>query len=368
MLQIRLSCNHFIIHFCGACLTDYIPCSVEGSYSTNALRIINSGQGRAGLFQIQNDSSIRPTLQATTNGSGHAIIGSNNGTGGAGMFGIDGQNNNSTVLSATTWGMGKAGKFHIQSSNNMNPALEASTTGGGPALLVKKSEVGPALVVNGKGGVGASAAVEIDGGIEVNSGGAWIKDSGSGPAVWALAEGVGHAGWFSGDVNIWGTLSKSGGGFKIDHPLDPDNKYLYHSFVESPDMMNVYNGNVTLNKKGEAWVELPAYFEALNEDFRYQLTPIGAPAPDLHVAKKISDSFFMIAGGKTGIEVSWQVTGIRQDAYAKAHRIASEVKKEAENRGKYLHPKELGKPEKLGIGWEKRQSMVERSEKAVGTE
>jgi hypothetical protein len=165
-----------------------------------------------------------------------------------------------------------------------------------------------------------------------------------------------------------GRLSKGGGGFKIDHPLDPDNKYLYHSFVESPDMMNVYNGNVTLDKKGEAWVKLPDYFEALNEEFRYQLTPIGAPAPNLHVAKEISDNSFLIAGGKAGIEVSWQVTGIRKDAYAKAHRIVSVVTKKAENRGKYIHPRELGKAEKLGIGWEKRQSVVERSKKAGGTE
>ncbi|HMB90044.1 MAG TPA: hypothetical protein VKP65_04300, partial [Rhodothermales bacterium] len=54
-----------------------------------------------------------------------------------------------------------------------------------------------------------------------------------------------YAGLFNGDVWVTGTLSKGGGSFKIDHPLDPANKYLAHSFVESPDMMNVYNGNVT---------------------------------------------------------------------------------------------------------------------------
>ena len=46
----------------------------------------------------------------------------------------------------------------------------------------------------------------------------------------------------AGNLDVTGTISKGGGTFKIDHPLDPTNKYLYHSFVESPDMMNIYNG------------------------------------------------------------------------------------------------------------------------------
>jgi hypothetical protein len=75
---------------------------------------------------------------------------------------------------------------------------------------------------------------------------------------------------------VTGTLTKGGGMFKIDHPLDPENKYLSHSFVESPDMMNIYNGIIRLNALGEAWVVLPDYFEALNRDFRYQLTSVGA--------------------------------------------------------------------------------------------
>jgi hypothetical protein len=67
--------------------------------------------------------------------------------------------------------------------------------------------------------------------------------------------------WLEGNVNVGGTLTKNAGSFKIDHPLDPANKYLYHSFVESPDMMNVYNGNITTDKRGLATVILPDYFE-----------------------------------------------------------------------------------------------------------
>ena len=71
--------------------------------------------------------------------------------------------------------------------------------------------------------------------------------------VWGISSS-GYAGVFSGKALVTGNLSKGGGSFKIDHPLDPANKYLYHSFVESPDMMNVYNGNVTTDAKGEATV------------------------------------------------------------------------------------------------------------------
>ena len=74
-----------------------------------------------------------------------------------------------------------------------------------------------------------------------------------------FAEGgtINWAGYFNGNVNVTGTLSKGGGSFKIDHPLDPTNKNLYHSFVESPDMMNIYNGNVITDASGYATVTMP---------------------------------------------------------------------------------------------------------------
>ena len=167
----------------------------------------------------------------------------------------------------------------------------------------------------------------------------------TGNAVFAQSLGSGSAGFFQGNVTVSGTLSKGGGAFKIDHPLQPTEKYLSHSFVESPDMMNVYNGNATLDAAGEGWVTLPEWFEALNRDFRYQLTAIGAPGPNLYVASEVSEHRFKIAGGTPNGRVSWQVTGIRQDAWANAHRIAIEEDKPANERGAYMHPKEHGQPE-----------------------
>ncbi len=159
-----------------------------------------------------------------------------------------------------------------------------------------------------------------------------------------------YAGYFNGDVEVIGAISKSSGTFKIDHPQDPENKYLYHSFVESPDMMNVYNGNITTDANGYATVTLPGYFESLNKDFRYQLTVVGGTFAQAIVSEKVKGNTFQIRTNVPGTEVSWQVTGIRNDAYAKAHRVQPEVAKEAQNKGKYLNPVELGKSADLQIG------------------
>ena len=156
------------------------------------------------------------------------------------------------------------------------------------------------------------------------------------------------AGLFEGNVSITGSLSKGGGGFLIDHPLDPENRYLQHSFVKSPDMLNVYNGNVTTDRHGEASVRLPDYFEALNHDFRYQLTAIGQFAQAI-VDKELMDNQFTIKTDRPHVKVSWQVTGVRRDNWAAANRIGVEPEKAPGHRGRYLHPEVWGKPEEARI-------------------
>jgi len=152
------------------------------------------------------------------------------------------------------------------------------------------------------------------------------------------------SGYFQGSVNVVGTLYKSSGAFRIDHPLAPAHKYLQHSFVESPDMKNVYDGNVTTNGEGFATANLPAYFQALNKDFRYQLTIIGRSFAQAIVWKRIAHDQFTIRTNQPSTSVSWQVTGIRHDAYAEAHRIQTVVPKEGSAAGKYVHPELYGKP------------------------
>jgi hypothetical protein len=161
------------------------------------------------------------------------------------------------------------------------------------------------------------------------------------------ATGGSQAGVFNGNVQVKGTLSKGGGSFLIDHPLDPANKKLYHSFVESPDMKNIYDGIATLDQKGEAVVTLPDWFGTLNSDFRYQLTGIGSFDP-VCIKQKIENNQFII-GGTQGMEVSWQVTGIRQDPWAQQYRIPVEEEKTADERGLYYHPEVYGQSDDKGI-------------------
>jgi hypothetical protein len=155
---------------------------------------------------------------------------------------------------------------------------------------------------------------------------------------------------FDGDIQVTGNVSKAGGSFKIDHPLDPENKYLYHSFVESPDMMNIYNGNVVTDGSGTAIVTMPDWFDALNRDFRYQLTVIGQQFAQAIVASEISNRSFTIRTDKPNIKVSWMVTGIRQDAWANAHRIPVEEEKSEKDKGQYLHPELFGHAGERSIG------------------
>jgi hypothetical protein len=162
------------------------------------------------------------------------------------------------------------------------------------------------------------------------------------------------AGNFMGNVKIEGNLAvtgdvtKGGGAFRIDHPLDPANEYLQHSFVESPDMKNIYDGVIRTNGRGYATVHLPRWFQALNEKFRYQLTTIRSFSRAV-VWREVEHNSFVIRTRRAHVRVSWQVTGIRHDAYARAHRIAVEVPKARRDRGRFLAPRELGRPERLRI-------------------
>jgi hypothetical protein len=214
----------------------------------------------------------------------------------------------------------------------------------------------------------SSTGVGVSGYASASSGGnigvRGQSDSPSGYGIYGYnPNAAGWAGYFSGKVTVVGTLSKSAGSFMIDHPLDPANQYLYHSFVESPDMKNIYDGVVVLDANGEATIVMPDWFQALNGDaayqgdYRYQLTPVGAAMPNLYIAKKIAGNTFRIAGGVPGMEVSWQVTGIRHDAYAEANRIPVEAPKPANELGTYLFPALYGQPDSLGVNYSLLQSL-----------
>lgn len=129
---------------------------------------------------------------------------------------------------------------------------------------------------------------------------------------------------------------------QFDHPLDPDNKDLLYSSVVSPEMKNVYDGTIATDSTGYAEVALPSYFEAINKEFRYQLTVIDESDSDelvwAKVVRKVQDNRFTIRTSHPNLEVSWQVTGVRNDAWAKANPNVVEQEKSKDPGRKYLNP------------------------------
>jgi hypothetical protein len=343
--------------------------------SGTALRGSAVGAGSiAGFFTAQNGTGISGV---TGNPGSYGVFGQNNGAAGsAGAMRADGKNNHGLVATSAS------SKNAVYASNSGGTA--AYTTTASPSAngvyaentdtSTGNAQVAARAVANGEGVfilffVIPSAGVWATNNNTTGSytAGVWAESyapsgfgvravnyasSGNAYGIYAsTASSSGIAGYFYGNLTTTGTLSKAGGSFKIDHPLDPANKYLLHSFVESPDMMNVYNGNVTTDARGQATIELPDWFEAVNRDFRYQLTVIGAKA-QAWVASEVKNNRFTVETDAPRTRVSWQVTGIRQDAWANAHRIPTEVAKSGDEKGKYLHPVEHGQPASAGIEYE----------------
>jgi len=256
---------------------------------------------------------------------------------GIGVWGLSESEDSSAVIGDSLWGTGVSGSTYdgdgVYGHSLWGIGVHGESSEGIGVSGLSDKNAGVHGISNGGGAAGVRAWGFGSAGV------ASLSDDTAG--VWL---GNFSAGEFWGDVNIYGNLTSGTKGFKIDHPLDPSNKYLYHSSVESPDMKNVYDGVVVLDAKGEAVVVLAAWFEALNKDFRYQLTPIGAPGPNLHLAEEIKNQRFKIAGGSSGMKVCWQVTGIRHDALAQANPLVVEQDKLANERDHYLHPEAHGYP------------------------
>lgn len=143
--------------------------------------------------------------------------------------------------------------------------------------------------------------------------------------------------------------------FVIDHPADPANKFLKHFAMESPEVLNMYRGNVTLDQNGEAVVQLPSYFSSINNNnFSYHLTPIGGFA-NVYVKEEVSNNQFAIAGGSPGMKVSWMLMTERNDPYLQQYpeNRMVEVYKTGDASGKYLQPALFGQPETMGIYYKK---------------
>jgi hypothetical protein len=352
---------------------------LEGNTRTTSL--VASGSAGASVIdadvQGANDAAYTPGLRFGGGSSGETIA----STRGVGLnrFGLDFYTNFAPRVSITQSGqMGIAtqvphNQLDVLSRSNGYAAIYA---GGGSAASGSGANGGDGLdtfggdadtnsnsesLEAGNGVTGYGGAGGYFGGAGVlATGGNGNTVGGTGIAAWpGNGPDGGLAGLFGGDVVIEGTLVGGSISHLMDHPLDPANKYLSHSAVESEDMMNIYNGIVVLDSNGEALVQMPNWFSTLNRDFRYQLTCIGGFAP-VYIAEELANNQFKVGGGRAGMRISWQITGIRQDAWSNAHRIPVEEQKNARERGHYLHPELYGAPAESSIEWARHPETMKR--------
>lgn len=339
------------------------------------------GSGNIGVLGIEGDVDVEGI-------GGSGVVGVSEGGSGVlgvgAVFGIEGRARDGGDAGAGVSGGGGSASAFDHAGAGVRGEGGAGGTGGGGSIdtsggtgVIGHGGTHPELGGDGVVGIGGDAdntgtTTGGNGVVGIGGDGAFSQSSHGLGGVGVMGfDGAGsdnnivgaNAGYFAGDVEVTGVLTQGTGGSKIDHPLDPENKTLSHSFVESPDMMNIYDGVVMLDADGEATIELPEWFSALNRDFRYQLTAVGAPAPGLYVATEVTDNRFGIAGGVPGMKVSWQLTGTRQDAFAKAHRIQVEQDKPERERGTYLYPSALGQPAEKSVEWARHPEIMKRIEK-----
>ena len=257
------------------------------------------------------------------------------GDGGSLGYGVFGQSDGGTGVQGT----GKTGVFGQANADGAEGVVGTSANGSGV-------------------GVRGVCGIDIPGSPGIQDGYGVIGEGGNIGIYAQNSSQVQHkafiatrmlAGDFYGDIAVHGRIQFLSSSLSIDHPLDPANRYLNHSSIESTEMKNLYDGTVAVDADGEAVISLPTWFQALNTDYRYQLTSIGAAAPSLHIAEEISENQFRIAGGVPGSRVSWQVTGTRCDPWAISNQRPVESDKPANERGTYLSPELYGQSEQRSV-------------------
>ncbi|UCC29650.1 MAG: hypothetical protein JSU86_15775 [Phycisphaerales bacterium] len=303
---------------------------------------LSRGFGVVGIQGPDPDLDNRPATGAGVYGYGrvYGVIGhSGDGASNVGVSGI--------TQCAT--GAGVAGVADtLEGGNHGGSFLSHSAGGYGVHAETASTNV---IVPEGPAGLLAEGGTAIRG-LSSVSGGNGVVGVANGFNSWGVygESDIGYAGRFEGEVLVNGDFNVTGGDkhFLIDHPLDPANKYLAHSCVESDERLNTYTGNATLDAAGEAWVQLPAWFEEINTNFRYQLTCIGGFAR-VYIAQEVKDGQFKIAGGRANMKISWTVTAVRNDPYARNAAFVVERDKPEHERGYYLQPELYGHGKEKGM-------------------
>ncbi len=331
-----------------------LPYSGSGTTSGALFTLENLGSGPS--LQLTSDTGM--PLRADTESGWAAVSGFSEAT-----TGIYAQSGRGSGLDARS----TSGHAIFAASGSTVAVVKAKATGAGASAVLGEAIEAASWGVTGAGPAGSGhlggeevAVYGLTAGSQVisihgvatgtNSVGVYgLADSG------ALATGIygkssqGYAGYFNGKVHVYGDLNVTGTkNFRIDHPLDPEGSYLVHAAVESAEVLNLYSGTAILDASGRAAVKLPAWFDAVNRDLRYQLTCVGGFAP-VYVAEEVRDRRFVIAGGTPGLKVSWQVTGVRCDPWLQLHPFQAEVGKRDGELGTYLCPECFGQPESRSL-------------------
>ena len=359
--------------------------------SSPNLGVLGSGTGTG--TGVKGESSGGNGVYGTSTGTGYGVRGDS--TNGSGVFGFS--TNGYGVLGSGSSGQGVHGESNtgpgVYGKSNSGYGVEGETSSSVAVYGISNSAdgvVGQSTSRRGVHGTSSSSfgvlgesssSAGVDGVSDSSDGVRGESSSGEGvhgksdsqdgvfgEASAANKSGIygvnanasGYAGYFNGNVKVNGAFSVTGAkSFAIDHPLDPANRELWHAAVESDEVLNVYSGNVTTDTEGRAVVRLPDWFEALNTDFRYQLTVIGRFAQAI-VEEEITGNAFVIRTNLSGVKVSWQVTARRNDAWMRAHPFAVERDKPVNERGTYLSPREHGQPEESGVEWVRRPELIRR--------
>lgn len=344
--------------------SEFKPLMVSNSgANTFVISAEHSNTGVSVAAGSTNASNTFSTIQATTNSSSNiasAILGSSTGT----AWGVTGQveagatasagihgNNLRTNGGHGVYGMGVngvVGETNYMQGYGIYGINHASMgSGDGPGVYGIGS-----VGVYGQTTNGASFGVYGEN-ISTNgttnnigvAGWGWV-------GVFGQSDGTGFGVYSDGELGASGTKS-----FVIDHPLDPANKTLKHFCAESPEVLNIYRGNIVLDNNGEATVNLPEYFSEININFSYYLTPIGGSAPELHVKEEVKGNSFVIAGGKENLKVSWVLYAERNDKYIQTYPEAKQVEIEKRQKGKYIRPELFGQPDEKGMFYKEHKKL-----------
>ncbi|WCL82640.1 hypothetical protein PPO43_05950 [Saprospira sp. CCB-QB6] len=237
------------------------------------------------------------------------------------------------ILINHTGAQGRNAEFNINGATNTDETVFATNLGQGPVFVGQQqsNSITGVVTAGDFSYTGSDVADHIG-----------VAGSSTPTAGWGIGvEGTGNFYGVYANGNIGATGTKT---FIIDHPEDPQNKMLKHFSIESDEVLNLYRGIAQLDANGEATIELPSYFSALNRNFSYQLTAIGTPQQP-YVLEEIANNTFVVAG-KPGTKVSWTVYAERNDAYLQAHpeERQTEIVKDGERAGKYLQPELYGQP------------------------